>query len=102
MLAVSGQTWQALRSSCSAMTIAQIVARGAVFARMSPEHKQQLVQELQSIGYCVGKKKLKLSIYLLLDFIRCKNSVFFKNSIIINEFKLLCLNFVLDILISTS
>jgi magnesium-transporting ATPase (P-type) len=46
------------------MTLAQIAARGAVFARMSPEHKQQLVQELQAIGYCVGKK-----IHIFLDLI---------------------------------
>ncbi|XP_059486212.1 polyamine-transporting ATPase 13A3-like isoform X2 [Neocloeon triangulifer] len=54
VLAVSGQTWQALRTSCPSLTVAQVAARGAVFARMSPEHKQQLVQELQTLGYCVG------------------------------------------------
>ncbi|XP_065336343.1 polyamine-transporting ATPase 13A3-like [Cloeon dipterum] len=54
VLAVSGQTWQALKSIESPITVAQIASRGAVFARMSPEHKQQLVQELQALGYCVG------------------------------------------------
>lgn len=34
-----------------------MVTRGAIFARMSPDQKQQLVQELQSLGYYVGKQK---------------------------------------------
>lgn len=28
---------------------------GNIFARMAPDQKQQLVQDLQGLGYCVGK-----------------------------------------------
>ena len=32
----------------------KICAKGEVYARMSPEQKQQLVEQLQDIGYYVG------------------------------------------------
>lgn len=35
--------------------MSKIVVRGTVFARMSPEQKQQLIEHLQEIGYFVGK-----------------------------------------------
>lgn len=35
--------------------IPKVATRGAIFARMSPDQKQQLVQELQALGYYVGE-----------------------------------------------
>lgn len=35
--------------------IRKIAVKGAVFARMSSDQKQQLIVELQQIGYYVGK-----------------------------------------------
>ena len=32
----------------------RLVVRGTIFARMSPDHKQHLVEELQALGYYVG------------------------------------------------
>lgn len=34
--------------------ILEMLVRGQVFARMSPDEKHELVEKLQSIGYCVG------------------------------------------------
>ena len=36
-----------------------MLVRGQVFARMSPDEKHELVEKLQSIGYCVGKHCLE-------------------------------------------
>lgn len=35
---------------------------GVIFARMSPDQKQQLVQDLQGLGYCVGEYDFTLSL----------------------------------------
>lgn len=32
----------------------QMLVRGKIFARMSPDEKHELVEKLQSIGYCAG------------------------------------------------
>ncbi|KAG0164153.1 hypothetical protein DFQ28_011560 [Apophysomyces sp. BC1034] len=32
----------------------RMLVKGAIYARMSPDEKQELVNELQNIGYCVG------------------------------------------------
>ena len=34
--------------------IEQALVRGQIFARMSPDEKHELVEKLQSIGYCCG------------------------------------------------
>ncbi|BES87473.1 cation-transporting atpase [Nesidiocoris tenuis] len=51
--ALTGSTWTVLRDHYPEI-MSKVVSRGAVFARMSPDHKQQLVQELQSIDYFVA------------------------------------------------
>ncbi|KAL1121979.1 hypothetical protein AAG570_003387, partial [Ranatra chinensis] len=51
--ALTGSTWTALREHHPDL-LARVAARGAVFARMSPDHKQQLIQELQGLDYYVA------------------------------------------------
>lgn len=51
--AMTGKVWSVVRENYADL-IPRLVTRGSVFARMSPEQKQQLVQELQALGYCVG------------------------------------------------
>lgn len=52
--AVTGKVWEIVRDYYPHI-LPKLVTRGNIFARMSPEHKQQLVQELQTVGYCVGE-----------------------------------------------
>lgn len=52
--ALTGKTWALLKQYCPEY-IPKIITRASVFSRMSPDQKQQLVQELQAIGYYVGK-----------------------------------------------
>jgi len=51
---LTGKTWALIKQYYPEL-IPKVVTRGAIFARMSPDQKQQLVQELQSLGYYVGK-----------------------------------------------
>lgn len=51
--AVEGKTWEIIRN-IHPEVLPRVVARGAVFARMSPDQKQELVVELQSLGYYVA------------------------------------------------
>ncbi len=51
--AVEGSTFEALRRHYPDV-LRRVAVRGAVFARMSPEQKQQLVELLQQLGYYVG------------------------------------------------
>ncbi|CAH2099176.1 unnamed protein product [Euphydryas editha] len=50
---MTGDAWKVLRARPSAL-VGRVVARGAVFARMAPDQKQQLVQDYQALGYYVG------------------------------------------------
>lgn len=52
--AMSGKVWGVAREYYPEL-IPRFVTRGTIFARMSPDQKQQLVEELQSMGYSVGK-----------------------------------------------
>lgn len=52
--ALTGKTWSLLRQYCPEL-VPKIITRASVFSRMSPDQKQQLVQELQGIGYYVGE-----------------------------------------------
>lgn len=52
-LALTGNTWAIIRDSFPEL-VPRICTRGAVFARMSSDQKQQLVQELQGLGYYVA------------------------------------------------
>ncbi|BFZ22994.1 hypothetical protein BsWGS_26032 [Bradybaena similaris] len=51
--ALTGKTWAVIRQHCPDI-LNRIVVRGAVFARMAPEQKGQLVEVLQDVGYYVG------------------------------------------------
>ncbi|XP_014273142.1 polyamine-transporting ATPase 13A3 [Halyomorpha halys] len=51
--ALTGSTWTVLRSHYPDL-MNKVARRGAVFARMSPDHKQQLVQTLQTLDYFVA------------------------------------------------
>lgn len=53
VFAVTGRSWAALREHFPDL-LPRICVRGAVFARMSSDQKQQLVNELQDLGYYVG------------------------------------------------
>ncbi|KAL1489432.1 hypothetical protein ABEB36_014327 [Hypothenemus hampei] len=51
--AMTGKTWRVIKDFYPEL-LSRICTRGTIFARMSPEQKQQLVQELQSLGYYVA------------------------------------------------
>lgn len=51
--AVTGKSWAVLRRHFSEL-IPKLVVRGTVFARFSPDQKQQLIESLQEVGYYVG------------------------------------------------
>ncbi|XP_032238659.2 polyamine-transporting ATPase 13A3 isoform X2 [Nematostella vectensis] len=52
-IAVSGKTFAYIREN-EPQLMKRLLVCGTVFARMSPEQKTHLVEELQSIGYSVG------------------------------------------------
>lgn len=52
--AMTGNTWAIIRDYYPEL-VGKVVAKGAVFARMSGEQKQQLIEELQTLGYYVGE-----------------------------------------------
>lgn len=52
--AIEGKTWATIYSQDPEL-LKKLVVRGAIFARMNPDQKRQLVMELQSLGYYVGK-----------------------------------------------
>lgn len=51
--ALTGKVWQAIKEHYSDL-LGKILTRGTIFARMDPDQKQQVVEELQRLGYCVG------------------------------------------------
>lgn len=51
--AMTGKTWAMVREYFPDL-VPKFVTRGTIFARMSPEQKQQLVMELQDLGYYVA------------------------------------------------
>ena len=51
--ACTGKSFEVIRSSNKEL-LHKLAVRGKVFARMSPEQKQQLVEILQNLGYYVG------------------------------------------------
>ncbi|KAJ0171112.1 hypothetical protein K1T71_013311 [Dendrolimus kikuchii] len=52
-IVMTGDTWRVLREQYPHM-IGRVAERGAVFARMSSDQKQQLIVEYQALGYYVG------------------------------------------------
>ncbi|GKT50259.1 putative CDP-alcohol phosphatidyltransferase class-I family protein [Colletotrichum spaethianum] len=53
-LAVSGDVFRWIVDFASPLVLQRMLVRGRVFARMSPDEKHELVEKLQSIGYCCG------------------------------------------------
>ncbi|KAI0472027.1 hypothetical protein GGR56DRAFT_667735 [Xylariaceae sp. FL0804] len=53
-LAVSGDVFRWIIDFAPNEVIQRMLVRGRVFARMSPDEKHELVEKLQSIGYCCG------------------------------------------------
>ncbi|XP_043505949.1 polyamine-transporting ATPase 13A3 isoform X1 [Polistes fuscatus] len=53
IFALTGKTWALVKQYYPEL-IPKLATRGVVFARMSPDQKQQLVQELQALGYYVA------------------------------------------------
>lgn len=53
-LAVTGEVFRWLVDFAPKETLERMLVKGAVFARMSPDEKAELVEKLQSIDYCVG------------------------------------------------
>lgn len=52
-LAITGKSWSVIQEHYSEL-IPNFVVKGTIFARMSPDQKQQLVVALQKTGYFVG------------------------------------------------
>ncbi|XP_014665999.1 PREDICTED: probable cation-transporting ATPase 13A3 isoform X2 [Priapulus caudatus] len=52
-IAINGRSWTIIREHFPEL-IPKVVMKGTVFARMSPEQKVQVVEELQDLGYIVG------------------------------------------------
>ena len=63
--AMSGKDWAQLRQHFP-LRIPYIIQRGTVFARMSPDQKAQLIDELKKIDYQVGVRSVSS------HFIKCK------------------------------
>lgn len=61
--AMTGKVWGIVKEYYPEL-MPKLVTRGSVFARMAPEQKQQLVQELQTLGYSVGELILLFLSYL--------------------------------------
>ncbi len=59
---LSGKIWSVLWEEGGPL-LDRIVAKGAVYARMSPENKAQLVEKLQGIGYVVHMLEKDENIY---------------------------------------
>lgn len=53
-LAVSGDVFRWIVDFASPEIMRRMLVKGKVFARMSPDEKQELVEKLQSIDYCCG------------------------------------------------
>jgi predicted P-type ATPase len=52
-LAMSGKTWAAIKAN-RADLLPSLMVKGTVFARMAPDQKAHLVEDLQAIDYIVG------------------------------------------------
>ncbi|KAI8370583.1 uncharacterized protein BYT42DRAFT_502417 [Radiomyces spectabilis] len=53
-LAVTGEAFRWMVDHAATDVLHRMLVKGAIYARMSPDEKQELVMELQNIGYCVG------------------------------------------------
>ncbi|KAK3846048.1 MAG: P-type ATPase-like protein [Linnemannia gamsii] len=53
-LAVTGDCFRWMVDFAPKSTLHRMLVKGQIFARMSPDEKHELVENLQAIGYCVG------------------------------------------------
>lgn len=53
-LAITGEAFRWMVDHSTIESLHRMLVKGAIYARMSPDEKQELVVELQNIGYCVG------------------------------------------------
>ncbi|KAJ2235116.1 hypothetical protein IWW45_002868, partial [Coemansia sp. RSA 485] len=53
-VAVTGEVFRYMMDTAPDVTVGRMLMRGAVYARMSPDEKAELVERLQTIGYCTG------------------------------------------------
>ncbi|KAI0167063.1 hypothetical protein GGR52DRAFT_556774 [Hypoxylon sp. FL1284] len=53
-LAISGEVFRWIVDFAPNEVMQRMLVKGRVFARMSPDEKHELVEKLQSIGYCCG------------------------------------------------
>ncbi|KAJ8660316.1 hypothetical protein O0I10_003773 [Lichtheimia ornata] len=53
-LAVTGEAFRWMVDNAPTELLYRMLVKGVIYARMSPDEKQELVVELQNIGYCVG------------------------------------------------
>ncbi|KAG0365015.1 hypothetical protein BGZ54_006946 [Gamsiella multidivaricata] len=54
VLAVTGDCFRWMIDYAPTSTLNRMLVKGQIFARMSPDEKHELVENLQAIGYCVG------------------------------------------------
>ncbi|KAI8048154.1 uncharacterized protein B0P05DRAFT_481058, partial [Gilbertella persicaria] len=53
-LAITGEAFRWMVDHAEIESLHRMLVKGAIYARMSPDEKQELVVQLQNIGYCVG------------------------------------------------
>lgn len=53
-MAVTGEAFRWIVDNAPTELLYRMLVKGVIYARMSPDEKQELVTELQNIGYCVG------------------------------------------------
>ncbi|KAH8309906.1 hypothetical protein KR059_003558, partial [Drosophila kikkawai] len=53
VFAMDGKTWQIIKENFPEK-LGNILTRGSIYARMSPDQKQALIMELQNLDYCVA------------------------------------------------
>ncbi|KAG0200869.1 hypothetical protein BGX28_006180 [Mortierella sp. GBA30] len=54
VLAVTGDCFRWMVDYAPTSTLNRMLVKGQIFARMSPDEKHELVEHLQTLGYCVG------------------------------------------------
>ncbi|KAJ2629056.1 hypothetical protein H4R22_003548 [Coemansia sp. RSA 1290] len=53
-VAITGEVFRYMMDESPELTVGRMLMRGAIYARMSPDEKAELVERLQEIGYCAG------------------------------------------------
>ncbi|KAJ2761070.1 hypothetical protein IWQ56_005338, partial [Coemansia nantahalensis] len=53
-VAITGEVFRFVMDALPETTVGRALMRGAIYARMSPDEKAELIESLQRIGYCAG------------------------------------------------